>query len=929
MDATFDYDLFILHAAAERGWVQSYLLPALNLSPERVMMRDATQLGAVRADEFERAVTHSRYTLLIISPAFLADAWSRFGEALASHISTKTDQVRVIPLLKVDCDVPPRLDMRVGLDCRLPDQWEEAVIRLQREFNRSPLSNADAILPPYPGLCPYTEKDSARFFGRRRETEELIVKLAHHHFLAVIGPSGSGKSSLVLAGLVPVLRRSTQFGIGGWQVLTLRPGERPLAALTAALGSDPSDAAQAVTSVLADRLEHRLLLIIDQFEEVFTTAREDTTAFQESLRRIAARPDGYVVLTARSDFYSELFETPLWEEIQAHRFEITPLKADGLREAIRRPAEAVGVFVEDALAERLVADANVSREPGILPLVQETLRQLWDRREQRLLPLHAYEALGDDERTGLAVALARHADQVMADLKSAAARIEARRILLNLIQPGDQRLDTRRQLPVDALREGTADPIVFEEVLRALTQGRLLTLGGEENRADQVVDLSHEKLIDGWPALRAWINQSREAMRIGRRLEDKAAEWLRLGKSGGLLDQVELQEAEVWLRSPDAAVLGCSAALKELITTSRAALKDERRTWRQQRLVRAALVALLSLIGLIVMALAGMALAGVGPFERPGEWVRGEGLKGSVLSLVVDPHDSQTLIAGTATQGIFRSSNGGRAWSNVLPLDKEVPSLTAASDGVIYAGVQGGQLLRSVNGTVWDSVGQVPVAQEVDQLLIDPLQPDILYAMEIGQPYLYRSENGGIQWDKFTLSAERPNLMSLAVTPSQAATVLYAVTLDDRVFRSTNRGKTWADQVAITPLASATQVVVDPAVATRLYISTQAGIAQVEWDGQRLTAHVLLPDAMALFLVTDRLAPQVMYFSGVTDIHVLYDQTTSQVTVPITTTLPGHELVQYLQGGDHQPFYLYAASSNGVFGWKPAPQEKVWLPANR
>ena len=244
---------------------------------------------------------------------------------------------------------------------------------------------------PYPGMAPFREADSDRFFGRDREVEELLHSLWLHRFLAVIGPSGSGKSSLVFAGLIPALRRCGLFGTGGWAIRIIRPGERPTMALAVALGGDPADLARVVAIAIESEPDaRRLLLVVDQFEELFTVAHTDAVAFQHALRRLAETPDAYVILIARADFYPHLMVAPLWPEIQAHRVEVVPLDRGGLRRAIVRPAEAVEVFVEGALVERLVADA--AGEPGILPLVQETLVLLWEQLERRFLPLNAYEA---------------------------------------------------------------------------------------------------------------------------------------------------------------------------------------------------------------------------------------------------------------------------------------------------------------------------------------------------------------------------------------------------------------------------------------------------------------------------------------------------------------------------------------------------------
>ena len=246
----------------------------------------------------------------------------------------------------------------------------------------------------------------------------------------------------------------------------MRPGEKPLMALAEALGGDPADPARVVAKAIESEPDaRRLLLVVDQFEELFTVAHTDAVAFQHALRRLAETPDAYVIVTARADFYPDLMVAPLWPEIKAHRVEVVPLDEGGLRQAIVHPAEAVGVFVEEALVERLVADA--AGEPGVLPLVQETLVLLWERLERRFLPLRAYEALtlprgtsgvSGGERTGLQVAMARRADAALAALTTPEQQAIARRIFLRLVQFGEGRADTRRQQTVAELRVGSDDP---------------------------------------------------------------------------------------------------------------------------------------------------------------------------------------------------------------------------------------------------------------------------------------------------------------------------------------------------------------------------------------------------------------------------------------------------------------------------------------
>ena len=307
-----------------------------------------------------------------------------------------------------------------------------------------------------------------------------------------------------------------------------------------------------------------------------------------------------MALTVRADFYAELMGTPLWPQIKANRVDVGPLDEAGLREAIYRPAETVGVYVESALVERLASDAVEARSLGILPLVQEVLVQLWEKLERRVLPLHAYAEFvlprmaydqhhDGQERTGLEVAIARHADGVLKRLEvENPVQVEiARRIFVRLVQFGEGRPDTRRQQTVAQLRAGN-DPVRFEATLKALASNRLITLTGDRETGRRRADIAHEALIRGWPQLQRWIEESRKAEEVRRKLERKAQEWIDAGAgTEGLLGTGGLVEAEGFLASPDGRDLPDDDPIRRLIRESGAEIhraEIERETARQREL---------------------------------------------------------------------------------------------------------------------------------------------------------------------------------------------------------------------------------------------------------------------------------------------------------------------------------------------------------
>lgn len=588
-----EYDLFISYAAADGEWVEGYLLDALDAASVTYAREETFLLGVPRLIEFERSVKQSKRTLLILTPAYLADGDTQFVDLLVTTFGLETSTWPVIPLVLKAVSLPTRLAMLTHLDATNQDEWPAVVQKLCRELGKIVPSVATIPACPYPGMQPFSEEASAHFYGRETEIEEILQCLRQHPFLAVIGPSGSGKSSLVFAGLLPALRHSRLFDPTVWRVYSMRPGEQPLTTLLTTLNVANVDQFRSPSG------EHSLL-IIDQFEELFTQRNVEAKLFIQALQKLGKSQHCYLILTVRADFYADLMNSPLWPEIQRHRLEVAPLDDAGLRAAIVKPAETLGVYIESALIERLIA--NTTGQPGILPFLQEVLVLLWAKIERRFLPLHAYEALvlpyrsiTGEQRTGLQVAMARKADKIFADLDDAQQRI-AQRIFLRLVQFTEGRTHTRRQQLVAALRSADEDTARFEETLRYLVNNRLLTLTGSEQGLPRV-DLSHEAMITGWPLLSRWIAERREAEEMRRLLEGKAAEWVRLGRGeSGLLDTGEWQEAVTWLATTNARDLGSSRDLLDLVKASQAAINPGWHQWGAT-LVSGGFLALIALLG--------------------------------------------------------------------------------------------------------------------------------------------------------------------------------------------------------------------------------------------------------------------------------------------------------------------------------------------
>jgi WD40 repeat protein len=570
--AAHAFDLFVVFSAADADFVRGYLLPALNVPPARVLLVDELTPGARVVSEIERGVSSSRFTVAVLSPAYLEDRWAVFGDQLASHVSVEggsAADVRVIPLRLTDCQLPLHLEARVCLDFTDRAGWDLEAARLRKRL-QAPAPAEELIPCPYPGMRPFAQDDASRFFGRDKELDDLVGRLDRgEREIYVIGPSGSGKSSLVQAGLLHVLDARSSRLERSFVVRTMRPGARPTDRLAKVLEGDLAAPAATLDALVARHPPAaRVLVFVDQLEEVFTLAdAAERQRFVAALRTLRAEPQCYLLLALRADFFGALMDSELWPDLAGRisQLSVAPLRGPALARAVMEPASRVGVHLEGRLCDRLVADA--SEEPGALPHVQETLRLLWETRRHRLLGLAEYEALGGGGR-GLDVAIAKRADATMRALTVAQQAI-ARRLLLRLVSFGEGRADTRRQQEVGELRSAADDEAAFSCVLQRLVADRLVTLDRAERTDEVLADLSHEALITAWPALRAWIVGRQADEQRRRRLEMKVGEWIERGRgAASLLDPVELLEAEQWMQSDAARELGYGTELPALVAAS-------------------------------------------------------------------------------------------------------------------------------------------------------------------------------------------------------------------------------------------------------------------------------------------------------------------------------------------------------------------------
>ena len=419
---------------------------------------------------------------------------------------------------------------------------------------------------PYRGLQVFDVEHAPFFFGREALTEWLVNALRaepeqrQNRFLAVIGASGSGKSSLVRAGLIPALKDEELEGSADWPVVMLKPGSNPLESLAVALAETPTEIAALVKQFenqsdplhltsrfrLRDRPEtQRVVVFVDQFEEIFTLCEQDALrrAFIDNLYDAAHEPLGQtiVLLTMRADFYGKCAAYPeLAAALSDHQVLVGSMTERELRDAIVKPAQLAGREVEPGLVELLVKE--VQDQSGALPLLQYALTEMWERGGRRLT-VDDYRAIGklegalEQRANGLYDALSRDEQAV------------CQQIFMRLSQPGEGTEDTKRR----AERQELGETTTVDDVLQKLTKARLVTMEGESRAAQQFVEVSHEALIRSWSKLRSWIEENREELRIQHALSESAGEWNKNDRDPSYLyGGSRLSMAQEWATTSDA-----------------------------------------------------------------------------------------------------------------------------------------------------------------------------------------------------------------------------------------------------------------------------------------------------------------------------------------------------------------------------------------
>jgi formylglycine-generating enzyme required for sulfatase activity len=406
---------------------------------------------------------------------------------------------------------------------------------------------------PYMGLRYFDTSNAALFYGREVLTRELTERVSKESFLAIVGASGSGKSSVARAGLIPAWTKENERGI----VHIITPTAHPLESLAASLTGDSEPVT--ATSTLMDGLQKdsrslrlyvkkilsnsgnaNLLLVVDQFEETFTSCKDlnERKAFIENLLSLPEENSAaHVVLTLRADFYHHCFDYEgLRRALEKHQANIGAMTQEELREAIVQPAEMNGWDFQPGLVDLILGD--VGTEPGALPLLSHALLETWERRQGRTLTLPGYHAAG-----GVKKAIAQTAESVYDSLTPEEQTI-ARNIFLRLTASGEDIRDTRRRVRRKELLKISKKQVDVTKVLEILIFARLIT-------ADQdSFEVTHEALIRQWERLRKWLDENRESELLHRHLTRSAQEWQRRGREATELYRgARLQQIQAWRKT--------------------------------------------------------------------------------------------------------------------------------------------------------------------------------------------------------------------------------------------------------------------------------------------------------------------------------------------------------------------------------------------
>ena len=536
--AESSYDLFLSYNSADHSVVEYIARRLRDEGLEPFLDRWHLAPGARWRPKLEQTLSLCRAVAIFVGSGEMG-SWQQREVDAALDLQNKSPNFPVIPVLLPHCE-PPLGFLRqltwVDLRSQMFEQGITILIKaargeppgpdLQRHFH-----SVRASIGPYRGLLHFREEDAPFFFGREATVDKLASAVQCQPFVAVVGASGSGKSSLVRAGLVPRLRSDRRTA---WEAVILVPTDQPLEALARALvpllestmseidrlaeAAKLAEHFRAGTISLYGIVERilekqsgtdRVLVVVDQFEELYTLAsdEENRRRFLDELLAASSRPGSKanVALTLRGDFVGRAFAyRPLSDRLQDAQINLGPMTREELECAIRKPAEKIQLECEPGLVRRILND--VGDEPGNLPLLEFVLRELWEKRRGGVLLNETYDAIG-----GLQGAVATKADEFFSGLSSAERKI-LQRVFLRIVRPAEGGQDTRRRAAFAEL------PIESLDLVIKMANERLLVTNRSAGGPEQTVEVAHEALISSWGTLRGWVNEDREFLLWRERL---------------------------------------------------------------------------------------------------------------------------------------------------------------------------------------------------------------------------------------------------------------------------------------------------------------------------------------------------------------------------------------------------------------------------
>ena len=602
---TAEHDVFISYNRQDSAAVESVARALRERGLSVYLDRWYLAPGQPWRPALEDALRSCRSVAVLIGPHEMGE-WQKREFYVADDRHHSDPRVPVIPVLLAGASDPPLGFLRGYSWVDLREDGADLEVLIAGIQGRPPGPD----LPPLPhAICPYRglryfrEEDADFFFGREAFAERLLEAVANRHLVAVAGASGSGKSSVVRAGLVPRLRRGSHDRV--WGIATVFPRERPLHSLAAALlprlepemsgverllevnklADHLSDGSVGLRDVIARVLEGQpgtdsFLLVVDQWEELYTLCRDDATRKRFIDTVLAAAGEGplTVVITLRGDFYGEaLSYRPLADRLQDSVLNLGPMTRPEMERAVVEPARKVGLAFEDGLIDRIL-DA-VEEQPGSLPLLEFVLTELWEHQRGRLLVNRAYDEMGE-----LQGAIARRADDIY-DSATPEEQELLHRVFKELVRPGDLSADTRRRATFAEIGE-QAMPII-----QRMVDARLLVSGHDRATGEDTVEVAHEALIRHWERLRRWLESDRDFLVWRDRLRQTRDLWRQLNRDrGGLLRGTALANARRWRaeRSGD-------LSAKDLEFIDESARAELRWRWRRRLGIAAVSVALITL----------------------------------------------------------------------------------------------------------------------------------------------------------------------------------------------------------------------------------------------------------------------------------------------------------------------------------------------